>query len=394
MLADSGKPGHHRSGKERALTMRKGLREATMADALTGFFDIASFGFVEHIFRRLSDPGADIAAVLRARLADSASHLPYGKARLTEIDGVAVGLLSGDVVEDLPPQLDSDFPTMLRPIMELEHLAPGTFNACFFAVLPDVWGHGVARALPEDAAVHAPAMGKSLLVHDQNAPARRLYENFGFHEVARRKIIKEGWDVPARDWVLMTRPGGSDAALGWCGMHPARLTGVFLAFGGADRGEGSERLVFHHMGRDKLGWKQSKARFGEAMANNVLIGDAERVAVFGANGGCGPVAVRREGSHLIEEGTRSKRLLDLGQMHRIAATIKDITGEIALWEQDLTFGARAFQHERQKCLYFGTTRCDRSDAPVFADLLCRAPRVARLKSRVWHETGIRAAPMA
>jgi ribosomal protein S18 acetylase RimI-like enzyme len=192
---------HRQHGKEKALTMRIVLRAATMADAdaLIGFFDIASFGFVEHIFRKLSDPGADLANVLRARLADPASHLHVGKARLAEIDGVVVGLLSGEVIEDPPPPLESDFPAMLRPIMELEHLAPGTFNIGFLAVLPEARGQGVADC--------APAKGMSLSVHDQNAAARRLYEGFGFRETARRPIVKEGWDIPARDWVLMIRPG-------------------------------------------------------------------------------------------------------------------------------------------------------------------------------------------
>jgi ribosomal protein S18 acetylase RimI-like enzyme len=216
MLAMSADACHFRYGNAGALTMRIGLREATMADAdaLIGLFDIASFGFVEHVFRYLSDPGADIAHVLRARLADPASHLHVGKARLAEIDGVVVGLLSGEVVVDPPVSLDSDFPAILRPIMELEHLAPGTFNVGFLAVLPEAQGQGVARALLEDAAGRAPAKGMSLSVHDQNAGARRLYESFGFREAARRPIVKAGWKTAARDWVLMVRPGGSDPAVG------------------------------------------------------------------------------------------------------------------------------------------------------------------------------------
>ncbi len=190
--------------------MRIVLRKATMADAdvLIRLFEIASFGFVEHIFRKLSDPGADIGHVLRGRLADPVSHLHAGKARLAEVDGFAVGLLSGEAVEDPPPPLDSDLPSMLRPIMELEHLAPGTFNVGFLAVVPEARGQGVAQALLEDAAGRAPAKGMSLSVHDGNAPARRLYERFGFREFARRPIVKAGWDIPASDWILMIRPGG------------------------------------------------------------------------------------------------------------------------------------------------------------------------------------------
>ena len=47
--------------------------------------------------------------------------------------------------------------------------------------------------------------GLSLIVSDTNLGARRLYESRGYREVAKRKMVKEGWKHPGVDWVLMRK---------------------------------------------------------------------------------------------------------------------------------------------------------------------------------------------
>ena len=45
----------------------------------------------------------------------------------------------------------------------------------------------------------------SIIVSDSNTGARRLYERTGYREVARRRKIKEDWQNPGTDWVLLLK---------------------------------------------------------------------------------------------------------------------------------------------------------------------------------------------
>jgi ribosomal protein S18 acetylase RimI-like enzyme len=47
--------------------------------------------------------------------------------------------------------------------------------------------------------------GLSLIVTDTNTSARRLYERRGYREAAQRKIVKEDWQHPGTNWVLLTK---------------------------------------------------------------------------------------------------------------------------------------------------------------------------------------------
>jgi ribosomal protein S18 acetylase RimI-like enzyme len=51
------------------------------------------------------------------------------------------------------------------------------------------------------------ANGISLLVADCNAGARRLYERFGFRQVASRPMVKGAWTNPGDEWLLLIRRG-------------------------------------------------------------------------------------------------------------------------------------------------------------------------------------------
>ena len=55
----------------------------------------------------------------------------------------------------------------------------------------------------------AAALGKSrlsLIVSDGNPGAIRLYQRLGYRDVARRLIVKQGWEHAGQNWVLMTKP--------------------------------------------------------------------------------------------------------------------------------------------------------------------------------------------
>ncbi len=54
-------------------------------------------------------------------------------------------------------------------------------------------------------AAEAGTRGLSIIVSDSNTGARRLYERTGYREVARRAKVKDDWQNPGTEWVLLLK---------------------------------------------------------------------------------------------------------------------------------------------------------------------------------------------
>ena len=101
-----------------------------------------------------------------------------------------------------------DMPPMFVPLQQLEDLAPNTWYVNVLATYPKHRGKGYGRELlsiAEQLAKESRSTGLSLIVSDGNSGARRLYERIGFREVASRPMVKESWQNPGRDWVLLLK---------------------------------------------------------------------------------------------------------------------------------------------------------------------------------------------
>ena len=99
-------------------------------------------------------------------------------------------------------------PAMIRPLQELENLAPNTWYVNILAVLPAHRGSGLGTRLLGQADELGRAAGKrgmSVIVSDANPGARRLYERCGYAEAGTRPMVKEGWVNEGRNWVLLTK---------------------------------------------------------------------------------------------------------------------------------------------------------------------------------------------
>jgi GNAT superfamily N-acetyltransferase len=109
---------------------------------------------------------------------------------------------------DKSEPIADNFPAVLVPLHELTKLAPNTWYVQVLAACPEYRGkgHGSALlALADKFAASAARPGLSLIVSDTNIGARRLYESLGYHEAARRKIVKEQWHHPGVNWVLLEK---------------------------------------------------------------------------------------------------------------------------------------------------------------------------------------------
>lgn len=97
---------------------------------------------------------------------------------------------------------------MFVPLQQLEDMAPGTWYVNGLATQRAHRGKGIGRELLMLAETIAKDLGKrglSIIVADSNAGATRLYERMGYSEQASRPMIKEEWEGPGSNWVLLVK---------------------------------------------------------------------------------------------------------------------------------------------------------------------------------------------
>ena len=186
------------------------FRRATAddADALADFIEFASEGLGVYLWTRMAGPGGDPWRIGRERARGAAGPLSYRNAVVAELAGrPAAGMISYPADRKAGPAAD-ELPAVLVPLQELMSEAADTWYVHVLAGYPEHRGKGLGTgllALADRFAASAGKRGSSLIVSDTNVNARRRYEGCGYREVARRTIVKEAWQHPGVDWVLMRK---------------------------------------------------------------------------------------------------------------------------------------------------------------------------------------------
>jgi ribosomal protein S18 acetylase RimI-like enzyme len=187
-----------------------GFRRATLADvaALAELVELAGEGLPLALWTQLSDPGGDPWEVGRQRVSSETTSYSYRNALIAERAGKSVGALLGYPLGNEPEPIDGGMPALLVPLHELMNMAPGTWYVHALAAYPEYRGRGIGTECLREAdrrAAAAGTAGLSLVVSDTNTGARRLYERWGYREAARRRMVKQDWQHPGTDWVLLTK---------------------------------------------------------------------------------------------------------------------------------------------------------------------------------------------
>jgi ribosomal protein S18 acetylase RimI-like enzyme len=190
------------------------LRPARKDDAenLARLIDIAGEGFGMYLWSQAAKPGETALEIGKRRAQREDGGFSYRHATIAELDGKVAGLLLGYRLPEPYVLGDiSELPEMVRPLVELEAEAPGTWYVNALAVFPEYRGRGVGTRLLAEAelrAIEAGAPGLSLIAADENEGAKRLYARRGYRAAARRPLIPFPGLGHAGDWVLMTKPVG------------------------------------------------------------------------------------------------------------------------------------------------------------------------------------------
>jgi ribosomal protein S18 acetylase RimI-like enzyme len=187
------------------------FRPATPGDApaMADFVHFASEGLALYLWTRMAGRDGDPWALGRERATRDTGAFSYRNAIIAEPDGHPVAGLIGYPLPDRPEPIPDSMPAMFVPLQELENLAPGTWYVNVLAAHPEHRGKGYGAALltvADRLAADTGRRGLSIIVADTNTGARRLYERCGYSETARRRMVKEDWQHPGTDWLLLTKP--------------------------------------------------------------------------------------------------------------------------------------------------------------------------------------------
>lgn len=180
------------------------------AAALAELVDRAGEGLPRFLWARAATPGQDPMAVGAARAARGDGGFSYTNAVVLEVDGAVAGMLLSYRLDD-PYGADdmSQVPEMVRPLIELEARAPGSWYVNAVAIKPGFEGRGYGRAfmdLAEALGRDRRATEVSLIVAEENTRARGLYERLGYAVRAHRAVCAFPGFPHSGDWLLMVKP--------------------------------------------------------------------------------------------------------------------------------------------------------------------------------------------
>lgn len=187
------------------------IRAATPndADAMAKLINLAGEGFPVYLWESMIEGDETVWDVGRRRAQREEGGFSYRNTYVAvgedQIMGAITAYAQPDTIDPVDPAVT---PAMFVPILELEGLAPGSWYINVLAVFPPFRNLGLGSVLVRAAEQHARDAGKrtvSIIASDGNPGAVRLYERLGYQVRATRTMIKDGWDNPGKNWILLTK---------------------------------------------------------------------------------------------------------------------------------------------------------------------------------------------
>ena len=188
------------------------IRPARKEDAstLANLINIAGEGIPLWLWRQSTSTDKEALALGAERAARDSGGFSYSNAHVAELRGEVVAMLLGyRLADSAKPEDFSSVPAVVRPLLELEMLAPGTWYLNAIATLDRARGVGLGTKLLElshKLARQSGAATLSLIVASGNKGALRLYEREGYRKIATRPIVGFSGFHHTGDWILMTSP--------------------------------------------------------------------------------------------------------------------------------------------------------------------------------------------
>jgi ribosomal protein S18 acetylase RimI-like enzyme len=182
------------------------FRPAVKSDAATiaALYRISSDGVADYVWSTLAEPGEDLQEVGRRRYEREGTPFSYENCTIVETEGAVAGMLVAFPMRTDPGRVETD--PVLAPYSTLE--VDGSYYICGVALFPEFRGRGLGTRLLRLAEIQAQARGLrqlSLIVFEDNAGAKRLYERSGYYELARAPVLAHPLIRRAGDAILMVK---------------------------------------------------------------------------------------------------------------------------------------------------------------------------------------------
>jgi ribosomal protein S18 acetylase RimI-like enzyme len=187
------------------------IRDARKDDAtdLARLINEAGEGLPEYLWSLEASGGDSAFDVGEARAARDEGGFSYRNARILEANGETAAMLLGYALPDPYDVGDLDaLSDIIRPLVELESLAPGSWYINAVATYEACRGKGFGNRLMILASELGRACGcanLSLIVASGNLGAKRLYERLGYRIVAQRPVVEFPGCLHGGDWLLMVK---------------------------------------------------------------------------------------------------------------------------------------------------------------------------------------------
>lgn len=187
------------------------IRKARADDAreLAELMNLAGEGIPAYLWAQSADPDEDLMSFGARRVARKQGGFSYVNAHVASRDNAIAGmLLSYQLPDPYDPGPMDEIPSVVRPLVELESRAPGSWYVNAVATDPEYRGQGIGHklmALAEQLARESGAEAVSLIVAEENASAMALYRKLAYQVIERRKIVQYPGCRHSGDWVLMKK---------------------------------------------------------------------------------------------------------------------------------------------------------------------------------------------
>lgn len=179
------------------------------AQALAELVNIAGEGMPLYLWTQMADDESSPWKVGLQRAKRDSGGFSYTHAYVMEDKHNVVSCLIGYPIYDKASVEDyHTMPDMFVPLQRLEDQVTGSWYINVLATHSDYRDQGLGSELIKQAERFANKLALSslsLIVADQNTAAIRLYERHGFITIAREDMIKDGWQNPSEQWILMSK---------------------------------------------------------------------------------------------------------------------------------------------------------------------------------------------
>jgi len=187
------------------------LRPANSADSshIAHLTNLAGEGLPEYLWAADAPPGVSPLAFGASRAARAEGNFSYLNVVICEENGQVLGMLLS-MAQPAPYELPNlnELPPQVKPLIELEALAPGSYYINAIGTYEHCRGRGIGTRLMGEAEKLSAAQGintLSLIVASENRSAERLYLKLGYMPRERLPVIEYTGILHGGDWILMTK---------------------------------------------------------------------------------------------------------------------------------------------------------------------------------------------